>query len=89
MWKDLSFKAICIEVSKDLLGKLLVRVLDDGETRMSGLIIEVETGREDKAAHSYLNKVTTKNKSMFLDGGHIYIYKSFRGKTECFNIYCH
>eukprot|EP01083_Nonionella_stella_P091887 256986_1 len=81
------YRKDCITLSKELLGKLLVRVLDDG-TVLSGLIIETEAylGGNDKAAHSYNNRQTEKNKSMFLDAGHCYIYLSFRGHNDCFNI---
>jgi len=62
-------------------------IIDDGTT-LVGRIVEVEAylGGEDKAAHSYQNRVTEKNRSMFLDAGYSYIYKSFRGHANCFNI---
>lgn len=72
---------------KALLGRVLVRV-DGGGRRLSGRIVEVEAylGGEDKAAHSYQDRLTPKNASMFLDAGHAYVYKSFRGHNDCFNI---
>jgi DNA-3-methyladenine glycosylase len=30
--------------------------------------------------------VNKKNKSMYLEGGYIYVYLSFKGKSPCFNI---
>jgi hypothetical protein len=55
---------------KALLGRVLVRV-DGGGRRLSGRIVEVEAylGGEDKAAHSYQDRLTPKNASMFLDAG--------------------
>jgi len=81
------FQRDCINLSKFLLGQVLVRILDDG-TRLTGRIVEVEAylGGEDRAAHSYLNRLTEKNKSMFLDAGFSYVYKAYRGHTDCFNI---
>jgi DNA-3-methyladenine glycosylase len=45
--------------------------VDDEGRRLSGRIVEVEAylGGEDKAAHSYLDRRTPKNASMFLDAG--------------------
>lgn len=49
---------------------MLVRVDSEGR-RLRGRIVEVEAylGGEDKAAHSYENRLTPKNASMFLDAG--------------------
>jgi DNA-3-methyladenine glycosylase len=80
------FQIPCIQLSKKLLGQKLVRMIDG--KRVAGIIIETEAylGDDDKAAHSYQNKVTAKNKSMFLDAGYAYLYNSFIGKAACFNI---
>jgi DNA-3-methyladenine glycosylase len=43
-------------------------------------------GGEDRASHSYNDIVNKKNKSMYLKGGNIYMYLSFKGKSPCFNI---
>ena len=53
----------------------------------SGIIIETEAykGINDKASHAYGNKKTTKNNSMYLNGGTIYIYKCY-GIHNLFNI---
>ncbi|KAL6047883.1 putative 3-methyladenine DNA glycosylase [Balamuthia mandrillaris] len=81
------FRKDCVTLSRALLGRVLVRVLEDG-TRLSGRIVEVEAylGGEDRAAHSFQNRLTEKNKSMFLPPGYSYVYKSFKGKNDCFNI---
>ena len=81
------YRKDCITLSKKLLGKVLIRKLDD-ETILCGLIIDVEAyiGGPDRASHSFNNVKTDKNKSMFLDCGFSYIYRSFRGYNDCFNI---
>eukprot|EP01080_Neovahlkampfia_damariscottae_P012024 gene12024-5423_t len=81
------FKKDCLEVSEKLIGKVLVHKKSP-EITIAGRIIETEAylGGDDKASHSYLNKENKKNKSMFLEGGFIYVYLSFQGKSPCFNI---
>jgi DNA-3-methyladenine glycosylase len=61
-------------VAPDLLGKYLVRRLDDG-TILKGEIIEVEAyvGEGDPAAHTFKGK-TTRNASVYMEGGHAYVH---------------
>ena len=54
--------------------------------KFSYFLFKAYLGGEDKASHTYLDKITKKNKSMFLEGGFVYVYLSFRGKSPCFNI---
>ena len=56
-------------LARELLGKVLVHSSLDGIT--SGIIVETEAykGPEDKAAHSYNNKRTSRTEIMFADGG--------------------
>ena len=72
-------------VAPRLLGKILVRKI--GETYIRCQIVEVEayTGPHDKAAHVYNNKRTARTESMFLAGGHTYIYLIY-GMHHCLNI---
>ena len=44
--------------------------------KMIGKIVETEAyiGPEDKASHAYQGKITPRNKTEYLEGGHIYIY---------------
>lgn len=74
-----------LEVSKDLLGKLLVYNNDD--KRLIGKIVEVEAymGPKDKAAHSYGGKVTERTKVMYKEGGYVYMFLIY-GMYYCFNI---
>lgn len=61
-------------VARDLLGKVLVRSL--GGKRLAGRIVETEAyvGVRDRASHAFGGKVTPRNVSEYLEGGHIYIY---------------
>lgn len=72
-------------VAKNLLGKKLVHIVNGH--RISGIITETEAylGIKDKACHTYAGKKTDKTKSMYLDGGHAYIYFIY-GKYYCFNV---
>jgi DNA-3-methyladenine glycosylase len=68
------FKRDPLIVAQDILGKILVHESEEGE--ISGRIIEVEAYQAniDKAAHSYTGK-SERNKSLYLEGGHIYLHK--------------
>lgn len=76
-----------ISVARRLLGQRLVRVLDG--TRLSGIIVEVEAylGAEDCAAHTYGGRRTARNESMYLPGGHAYVYFTY-GAHFCLNVVC-
>jgi DNA-3-methyladenine glycosylase len=70
------------EVAPELIGATL-RV--DG---VGGTIVEVEAyDHEDPAAHGYGNRRTARNASMFLPGGHAYVYRSY-GIHWCLNFVC-
>lgn len=76
-----------LELSKDLLGKVLVRKLPDGEI-IKGTIVETEAypgTNVDEASASYNGKITEKNKAMFMDPGTAYVYMTY-GMYHCFNI---
>lgn len=73
-----------LEVAKDLLGKILVREVDN--KIISGKIVEVEgyIGPDDKAAHTYGNKRTKRTEAMFGEAGRAYIYLIY-GMYNCLN----
>ena len=66
-------------VAPQLLGRELIY----GECR--GIIVEVEAYQEDDpASHSFRGK-SARNQTMFLGGGHIYVYRIY-GIHQCMNI---
>jgi DNA-3-methyladenine glycosylase len=75
-----------VTLAKALLGQILVRRLDDGQA-LTGRIVETEAylGIPDKASHSYGGRRTKRNESMYLDGGHAYVYFVY-GMHWCFNV---
>lgn len=75
-----------VTLANALLGQILVRRLDNGK-ELAGRIIEVEAylGVEDKACHTYGGRRTKRNASMWLDGGHAYVYFVY-GMHLCFNV---
>lgn len=74
-----------IEISKALLGKVLVTNFNGKIT--SGMIVETEAYRapEDKASHAYNNKRTKRTETMFSSGGVAYVYLCY-GIHHLFNI---
>lgn len=75
-----------VTLAKALLGQVLVRRLPDDRT-LSGRIVEVEAylGSADRAAHSFGGRRSQRNESMWLDGGHAYVYFTY-GMHWCVNV---
>jgi DNA-3-methyladenine glycosylase len=65
------------ELARNLLGKMFVKRED--KFLLVGEITEVEayTGFDDPADHAYRGK-TTRNQSLFLDAGHLYVHSIHR-----------
>lgn len=74
-----------IEVSKNILGKFLIRKYDDKEIVTKIVETEAYMGINDKGAHVYGDKKTERTKPLYLDGGHIYVYLIY-GMYYCLNI---
>ena len=76
-----------VTVARRLLGQRLVRIVRGH--RFAGTIVEVEAylGAIDRAAHTYGGRRTPRNESMYLGGGHAYVYFTY-GKHYCVNVVC-
>lgn len=75
-----------VEVSRDILGKLLVHRVDNVER--IGKIVEVEAylGPLDLAAHTSKGKgITARTRAMFGPPGHVYVYLVY-GLHHCMNV---
>lgn len=74
-----------VQITKELLGKILVTNFDD--TITAGRIAEAEAynGPHDKASHSYGNRRTKRTEVMYAKGGVAYIYLCY-GIHQMFNI---
>lgn len=74
-----------VTLSKRLLGCHL-RTRIDGKIT-SGRIVETEAyrGRDDKACHAFNYKRTKRTETMFMEGGHSYVYLCY-GIHNLFNI---
>ncbi|RYZ87136.1 MAG: DNA-3-methyladenine glycosylase [Proteobacteria bacterium] len=72
-------------VSKQLLGKILY-FKDSTGTTATGRIVEVEAylGAEDAAAHTFGDRKTARTQTMYMAGGHSYVYLIY-GMYNCLN----
>ena len=80
------FQQETTKVATELLGCVLNRVTESGLC-LKGRIVETEAylGLEDDACHSFGGRKTERTKTMYLPGGHAYIYLIY-GMYYCFNI---
>ena len=82
MTKRAFFRRSVHEIAPRLIG---AELLVDG---VGGRIVELEAyDHTEAASHGYLNRRTARNGSMFLEGGHVYVYRSY-GIHWCLNIVC-
>lgn len=68
------FNADCLDLSKSLLNKYLVRKIEVSDNQYAltiGKIVETEAylGSTDKASHSYNDKQTDRTKAMYMQPG--------------------
>lgn len=72
------------EVARDLLGRYLVRELE-GERLVLRLVeTEAYLGAPDAASHAWNGRRTPRNESLYLPGGHAYVYFIY-GMHFCLN----
>ena len=78
------FRRPAEEVARDLLGRFLVREL--ARERLVLRLVEVEAylGRPDRASHAWDGRRTPRNESLYLPGGHAYVYFIY-GMHWCLN----
>ncbi len=72
------------DVARDLLGSVLVRVLDGEELRARIVEVEAYRGADDPASHAYRG-MTKRTSVMFGEPGHAYVYFTF-GFHYCLNL---
>lgn len=80
------YRRDALRLASALLGRILVRITEDGE-ELAGRIVETEAylGPLDRAAHTFGGRRSERNASMFLDGGHAYVYFTY-GMHHCVNV---
>lgn len=73
------------DVATKLLGKVLY-FRNEEKKIFSGRIVETEayTGIKDPACHTFGNRKTDRTKTMYLEGGHAYVYLIY-GMYHCLN----
>ena len=72
---DLQFyRTDAVTVAEKLLGKILVRVFEDGSVKRFRITeTEAYLGEEDKACHASKGR-TARTEIMYVDGGRVYVY---------------
>lgn len=75
-----------VSIARALLGCVLWRRLDDGEL-LAARIVETEAylGANDLASHARRGLRSPRNESMYLEGGHAYVYFTY-GMHWCMNV---
>ncbi len=63
-----------VAIARDLIGKIIL--VDDQKTIKAGIIAETEAyaGETDRASHAYGGRRTNRTETLYLSGGHVYVY---------------
>ena len=79
------FRKGALDLAKELLGKTIVRTVDNKV--LKGRIVETEAyiGEIDKASHAYNGRRTERTEPLFREGGIAYVYFIY-GLYHCFNV---
>ncbi|MFJ8646953.1 DNA-3-methyladenine glycosylase [Streptomyces sp. NPDC093546] len=75
-----------LEVAPDLLGRVLVRLTDDGPIELRLTEVEAYAGEADPGSHAFRGR-TARNAVMFGPPGHAYVYFTY-GMWHCLNLVC-
>jgi len=83
--KDFYLQEDVVELSKQLLGKVLFT--KNGKTITAGVITETEayTGVSDRASHAFGGRRTERTETMYAEGGVSYVYLCY-GMYSLFNV---
>lgn len=74
-----------LNTAKQLIGKYIVRKIDNADLIMKITETEAYIGSIDKACHAYKNKRTERTEVMFAEGGKTYVYMIY-GMYYCLNV---
>src|SRR5690554_3084135 len=74
-----------VQISKSLLGKIIVTDVESQMTRSRIVETEAYNGSMDKACHAYLHRKTARTDVMFKTGGRSYVYLCY-GLHHLFNV---
>lgn len=77
----------CLELAQKLLGKILCRSLDDGNTILRGRIVETEAylGIKDAACYTFEGRRTPANEPMYMKSGTCFVRFTY-GMYYCLNL---
>jgi len=79
------YKQGALTLAKELLGKLVVRTVDNVTLKAKIVETEAYIGEIDKASHAYNGRRTERTEPLFREGGISYVYFIY-GKYYCFNV---
>ncbi len=79
------FTQDALTVGRELVGKYLVREIDNEKIIVQITETESYLGDIDKACHAYGGKITDRTKTFYMVGSTIYVYLIY-GMYYCFNI---
>ncbi|MVX65399.1 DNA-3-methyladenine glycosylase [Clostridium chromiireducens] len=79
------YKQGALSLAKELLGKVVVRTVDNVTLRAKIVETEAYIGEIDKASHAYNNRRTERTEPLFREGGIAYVFFIY-GKYHCFNV---
>lgn len=79
------YKQGALTLAKELLGKVIVRIVDDVTLKAKIVETEAYIGEIDKASHAYNGMRTERTEPLFREGGIAYVFFIY-GKYYCFNV---
>lgn len=79
------YKQGALTLAKELLGKVVVRTVDNVTLKAKIVETEAYIGELDKASHAYNGRRTERTEPLFREGGIAYVYFIY-GKYYCFNV---